>query len=133
MDAEHFFYMEYLWKGDTIRKKLEFRADTLLIATQELYKVGNQSIDPAEVSEKHYLCHYNTQTQESVAYPSLGSPIYIVRPNDGEVREEVKLMLQTQKEQPFHIQTLAISDYLSRFYGMPGDWELEKLVKELSQ
>lgn len=133
MDDQHFFYLQYVWKGDTINKKLSFKHDTLLIKAVELYKVDEQPIDPAEVSEKCYLFYLNTQTQESVAYPALDSPIYIVQPNDKEVKKEVKMMLQPYWDKPFHICLQAALTYLSGIYGTPGDAELEQLLKELNK
>jgi hypothetical protein len=129
MDENHFFYVQYIWKGDTIAKRLGYRGDTLLIEDRELYKVDNNPVDPKEVSEKCTFWYRNEQTQESVAYPGLNRPIYIVCADDEAIKAEVQMLLRPYKKQDFHVRMKVTNTYLSRFYGMAGDWELERLIK----
>jgi hypothetical protein len=132
MDENHFFYVQYMWKGDTIAKRLGHRSDTLLIEAKELYKVDNNPVDPKEVSEKCTFWYHNEQTKESVEYPGYSRPIYIISANDEAIKAEVQMLLRPYRNQDFHIRMRVASTYLSRFYGVVGDWELEQLLKELN-
>lgn len=131
MDENHFFYVEYTWRGQTIPKRLSHRGDTLIIDAKELYKVDGKPVDPQEVSEKCTFWYRNEQTQESVAYPGFDRPIYIVRTDDEAIKAEVQMLLRSYKNQEFHVRVKVTNTYLSRFYGVAGDWELDRLVKEL--
>lgn len=131
MDDQHFFYLQYIWRGDTINKKLSFRQDTLLIKADELYKVDGNPVDPMEVSEKHYLFYLNTRTQKSVAYPPSGNPLYILRPDDDAIQKEMKMILHPHKDKPFYLRFQAAMTYLREIYGTPGDAEVEHLIKTL--
>lgn len=133
MDDQHFFYLQYVWRGDTINKKLSFRQDTLLIQAAELYKVDGNPIDPMEVSERHYLFYLNTRTQKSVAYPPSGNPLYILRPDDEAIQKEMNMILQPHQDKPFHLRLQAATTYLREIYGTPGDAEVEHLIKTLQK
>ncbi|MEZ4941902.1 MAG: hypothetical protein R3D58_13570 [Saprospiraceae bacterium] len=133
MNKDSFFYMKYIWKGDTVLKKLDYREDTLIINSETLYQVYEHPIDPLEVSAQYYLRYYTAAKKESVAYPEKMRPIYIIRPDETALAEEVNILLQATKAQPMKVRTLVVRSYLSAFYGMPGDWELDQLIKKLSR
>jgi|GEM_PF-1963346 len=133
MDDNHFFYLEYRWKGNTIPKKLGFRKDTLFIDAKELYKVDEKPIDPVEVGEQYFIRYYDAKTNSSVGYPDAVQPIYIIRPNEEELKKEVQVLLKASQGKDIKTRTLQIDDYLKRFYGTAGDWELARLIKKLDK
>lgn len=133
MDDKHFFNLEYLWKGDTIRKKLGFRQDTLLIEAKELHKVDSNSINPEEGTSAYFIRYYNEDKQQFVSYPNKTRPICIIHPEDEQLKKEVALLLISLKGQETRIRKLKIDGYLKQFYGTAGDWELDALIKELDE
>lgn len=133
MDEKHFFYLQYLWKGDTINKRLGHRGDTLVIDEKELYKVDGKSIDPKEVSSACFLRYFNAATQESIAYPDMVQPVYIIKIPERGLKEEVRILLNATKGQEEHSRMLQVDNYLVRFYGKAGEWELVRYVKILDK
>ena len=119
MDTNHFFYLQYVWKGETIHKRLGFHGDTLIIDKNELFKVDGLAIDPLDVPNTFFLRYYNTQTQESVAYPDLEHSLHMVIPQETELRTEVRILLKNLDLDP-STGLSAIDNYLSQLYGKPG-------------
>lgn len=119
MDDNHFFYLQYDWKGDTINKQLGFRGDTLVIDQQELLKVDGHPVGPHEISNAFFLRYYNALTQESIAYPDTKSPLYLVFPQEEDLRAEVRTLLKSLEIDPSEAVPL-IENYLTQLYGIPG-------------
>jgi hypothetical protein len=133
LDSQHFFYMEYTWRGQIIPKMLGFRDDTLLIGANDLYKIDGVPINPAETSERCKLWYYDVLTQESVPYPDHESPIFIINPDEGNLREELALLLSKTPDAPQLEKTRKANIFLRALYGTAGDWELEQMLKELNR
>jgi hypothetical protein len=132
MDETHFFYLQYLWKGDTINKKLTHQGDTLILNAEEIYKIDDKQIDPKDVSDTCFLYYYKEDSQESTAYPALSVPIYIVLTSNEELQEEVKVLLGTLGNISIHDMLVKVDNYLSKFYGRVGSlWELEEWLKSI--
>lgn len=133
MDEKHFFYLQYLWKGDTINKRLGHRGDTLVIDEKELYKVDGKPIDPTEVSNTCFLRYFDAATQESIAYPDMVQPIYIINTPEADLKTEIGILMDATKGQEEHSRMLQIDNYLVRFYGKAGEWELVRWFKALDK
>lgn len=133
MDEKHFFYLQYLWKGDTINKQLGYRGDTLVIDEKELYKVDGKPIDPKDVSSACFLRYFNTETKESTAYPDTFRPVYIINAPREALKQEIGVLLRTTKGQEEKMRLLQMDNYLVRFYGKAGEWDLVRYFKALDK
>jgi hypothetical protein len=127
MDETRFFYLEYLWKGEPINKKLRFAADTLIIDWKEVYTVDGQPIDPSDASDYCFLRYYDMNKAEVTAYPDLEQPIYLVRTPMDELEAEVRMILAGEKGE--HI--VKVANYLKAMYGQAGGPDIEDWLKSL--
>lgn len=63
MNDDQFFYVQYMYEGEAINKKLSSEGESLVF-DQSLYTIDGNSIDASQVGEMN-LFYYNASTQES--------------------------------------------------------------------
>lgn len=73
MNADNFFFVRYQWKGETINKKLSVERDTLLLSTNDIYKVDGKAILSKDVKDTKLFYKQGTAVSEigpfTVSFP----------------------------------------------------------------
>lgn len=103
-----------------------------MVDAKELYKVDGVPIDRAEVIQNYHLYYLNAKTEESVAYPDLKQPIFIIGAKAVDLQEELKLVLGSVVQQSYQEKYAKVDAYLKELYGRAGEMELYRLLKRLN-
>lgn len=114
MDTDHFFYLEYKYKGESIFKQLAHQGDTLIIDKKELYKIDGVAIDSPDNNSVTLFYRDNTKkTAQTI------SNFQLVFPKNDELKLEVNIILTELKNKPTPQKTEEVMSYLNEFYGKP--------------
>jgi hypothetical protein len=124
MDSTHLFYLQYTWDNQEINKILPSSGDTLFIRTDSLFRVDNAPIDPGSISSPFYLFYFNTETRQSIAFPDLVVPLFLIQESEQQLRAEIERLFDTLQLSDPEQQFLAANNYLTLLYGRPGEIDL---------
>jgi len=110
MDKEHFFFLRYVYKGETINKKLPFSEDTLFIDKKNLYTVdGNPIPSPDNTS----ITLFYMKGAEYVLINNFD----LIFPDTRQLKKEVQIILDEIKDKTFKEKLMEISAYINEQYG----------------
>lgn len=110
MDKDHFFFLKYLYKNEEIPKKLDFSGDTLIIDKKNLYSVDGQPIPrPDNTAIKLFYMNGDKLVQIN--------EFDLVFPDTKQLKEEVKIILDTMKSLPAKDQVGEVTAYIYDQYG----------------
>lgn len=111
MDEENFFYLAYEYQNETIRKKLSFSENTLLIDKNEVFKIDGNPIPPMKTTMGLYYMQNGNGGLISEFTP--------VFPNIDELKDEVEIILDEFSDKSDDVKIQEITAYLGEFYGKP--------------
>jgi hypothetical protein len=110
MNSDQYFYLKYTYKGEEIPKKLDFSGDTLIIDKKNLYTVDEQPIPrPDNTIIKLFYLNGNKSLQIS--------EFNLIFPDTKQLKEEVKIILDTMKNLPPKDQVGEVTAYIYDQYG----------------
>jgi hypothetical protein len=110
MDADHFFFIRYIYKGEEINKKIAFSADTLIIDKKGLYTVdGNPIPQPDNTVVKLFY----RRGSESIEV----SEFDLLFPDLETLKKEVQIILDVVKTKPYKEQINEVNAYINESYG----------------
>jgi hypothetical protein len=110
MNSDQYFYLKYTYKGEEIPKKLNFSGDTLIIDKKNLYTVDEQPIPrPDNTIIKLFYLNGNKSLQIS--------EFNLIFPDTKQLKEEVKIILDTMKNLPSKDQVGEVTAYIYDQYG----------------
>ena len=115
MDKEHFFYINYLYKGESINKRLLFSGDTLIINKDSLLQVDGNPIRNEDITDMKLI--YYSKVDGKVVPSVISSTFYPVFPEETNLREEVEIVVDAMKEQSDNEIVNAITSYITEVYG----------------
>lgn len=129
MDKNNFFYMRYIYKGDTINKQLSFSNDTLIIKKSELLTVDGQPIPNPDVSTMEIL-YLQKGTEVKRTHINSFDPIFL---DETDLLAEVNILLADIKDKDRETKINEIISYITEMYGKPNkenvvEW-LDKNIK----
>jgi hypothetical protein len=110
MDNDHFFFLRYIYKGETINKKLTFSGDTLFIDKKDLYTVDGSPIPSPDNTE---ITLFYMKGTEYV----LINIFDLIFPDTGQLKKEVQIILDEIKDKPFKEKFTEVSSYINELYG----------------
>jgi hypothetical protein len=126
MNDKKYFYIRYLYKNETINKKLAFSSDTLIITKNELLTIDGKQIPNPEISEMKLM--YMEEGEKYVSTPICAFvPVF---PNLEQLKQEVKIILDQMKDKTYNEKLCEISSYISDFYGKPEENNLKEWLKD---
>jgi hypothetical protein len=111
MDESNFFYLTYMHNNESIRKKLSFDGDYLILNKEEIFKVDGKAI---AVEEKEMTMFYR-QGDESKKIGTF-TPVF---PELGSLKTEVEIIMAEYGDKDAATQIKEITAYLNEFYGNP--------------
>lgn len=115
MDNNHFFYINYLYKGESINKRLSYNGDTLIINKDSLLRVDGKPIRNEDITEMKLV--YYSKNNGKVTPSVISSSFYPVFPNQKELKEEVAIIIDAMNGQSEGEIVKAITSYITDIYG----------------
>jgi hypothetical protein len=116
-NPRQFFYFNFLWKNpkgkaERIDKKLQFRADTLIIRQSNIFKVDNSPVDPKDISD--FKINY-MNTSDPVAI----GDFKVIFPDAEKIRNEIGILVRQQQKAGFEAKVIQgeVEAYIRQFYG----------------
>lgn len=131
MDKNNFFYMRYVYKGDTINKQLSYSNDTLIIKKSELLTVDGQPIPNPDISTMEIL-YLQKGTEVKRTHINSFDPVFL---NEADLLAEIQILLADLKSKDREAKINEIISYITEMYGKPNkenviEW-LDKNIKLL--
>ncbi len=115
MNDSNFFFIRYLYKGESIDKKLYHNGDTLIIIKDSLLRVDGKPIQNADITEMRIIYFSKTNGKNSLSI--ISSTFYPVFPNETELKQEVEMIISTMHNNEEINITDFINDYINEAYG----------------
>jgi len=115
MNDSNFFYINYLYKGEGINKRLYYSGDTLIINKDSLLQVDGKPIRNEDITEMKII--YYSKSNGKVTPSVISSTFYPVFPKESELKEEVKIVVDAMKGQADIEIVKAIASYINDVYG----------------
>ena len=123
MNEQKFFYIRYQYKGEKINKRLSFNADSLILNQKELMTVDGKPIPNPDITEMK-LFYLDGKTSALIGD---FNPVFV---KDDELKEEVKIVLETIKTKSKKEKIEEILSYINDFYGKPNKENLTTWIEE---
>jgi hypothetical protein len=129
MNENNFFYIRYVYKGDTINKRLLYSNDTLTIEKKSLLTVDGKPIPNPEISLMEIFYLQKGETTKRVLINSF-DPVFL---NEDDLKSEVNIILESMQKKDKSAKIDEIISYISEMYGKPNrenitEW-LEKNIR----
>ncbi|HYG50531.1 MAG TPA: hypothetical protein VD905_06490 [Flavobacteriales bacterium] len=112
MNADNFFYLQYKYKGEAINKPMSYTGDSLVIDKVELYKVDGKPITAPDDTQVTLFFRDNVKKTAKTI-----STFNLIFPNENELREEIKIIINELKTKNASQKTDEVLSYLNEFYG----------------
>ncbi len=126
MNAQKYFYIRYLYKNETINKKLAYSNDTLIINKNELLTIDGKQIPNPEITEMKLM--YMEEGEKYISTPiCIFKPIF---PDLAQLKNEIKIILEQLKDKSYNDKIAEITSYINEFYGNPESNNLKSWLKE---
>lgn len=126
MNQDSFFYLEYLWKGDTIPKKLSFEGNRLHFDQSEIFRVYGEPIPPEEVVDSFTLYYYKAPLETSLRINR--NALWLI-PVDLELLDvETRIIMENCAQMPRDSAIERVRAYINNVYGLPDDDQFAKWI-----
>ncbi|MFK8037171.1 MAG: hypothetical protein AB8B74_02690 [Crocinitomicaceae bacterium] len=128
-NAENFFYMAYEYTknkdgdSETIRKKLPYAGNKLILDRTEIFMVDNQPIPVQNTEMAVYYMDSKTKEGQKLAE---FSPVF---PDLENLKSEILILLTESDKQEKSAQIKEVTAYLNEFYGKPQKDNLTKWLE----
>ncbi len=125
MNDKKYFYIRYMYKNETINKKLAFSSDTLFITKTELLAIDGKQLPNPEISEMKLM-----YMEEGLNYVS--TPICVftpVFPDFEQLKQEVQIIMDQMKNKSYNEKLLEITSFINDFYGKPDQDNLKEWLR----
>jgi hypothetical protein len=119
MDAKHFFFLRYKYKGEDINKKLSFLGDSLIIDKKSLYAIDGSPIPNPDYTLIKLFYRKGVESE-------LISEFDLIFPDSGQLKNEVQIIINGMKDKTTKEKIGEITSYINEFYGKPEQENLSK-------
>jgi len=116
MDNSHFFFIKYLYKNETINKKLSFSGDTLIIDKKNLYTVDGNPI-PSPDNPSVSLYYMNGKDINGKDILIMINTFNLLFPDMAQLKKEVKIIVDEMKGKTFKEKFNETNSYINDLYG----------------
>ena len=113
MDKQHFFYVKYKYKEESIAKRLDYENNYLKINKEDLFKVDGKSI---KVEEKEMTLYYRNDIEKKSFKINTFIPVF---PDLEILKMEVTVLLSESGKLTSDQKLVQVTSYLNEFYGKP--------------
>ena len=116
MNDTQFFFINFVYHGESIDKRLQYHGDTLIINKDSLLRVDGKVIKNEDISEMKIM-YYSKRDTNGIRMV-ISNTFYPVFPDEDELKEEVDIILETLPDEEGKLN--AVLDYISDVYGRPN-------------
>lgn len=125
MNDDHFFYLEYMIDNDTIYKKLEYNADTLLLNPKNIFRVDQEEI---EIPERKIMILYYRNEKENKTLRV--AEFEAIMPDMIQFKSEIKILIENLKDTKSKKKLSEILAFISDFYGHPDKENVSEYIQK---
>ncbi|MBI5218299.1 MAG: hypothetical protein HY958_05155 [Bacteroidia bacterium] len=126
MDEEHFFYIQYEYKGEKINKKLPYKNDTLIIDRAELFTIDGWPIPNPNIPDMDILYMNKKDGGKSIKINSF-NPVF---PNLEDLKKEIEIILESSKKLSSEEKIQTVLSYINEMYGKPDKDNVAQWLKK---
>lgn len=124
MSTTRFFYVEYLYKGEKIAKKLDYKGDTLILDRSKIFMVDGKPITGPDTPEM--TIYYRNEDENKYTSISTFNGIF---PETVVIKEEIGIILTEFKSKSAEQKTDEVMSYINEFYGKPVKSNVEDWIE----
>lgn len=124
MDENHFFYLQFEYNGETIRKKLPVEEGKMVLSKKEIYKVDDQPIT-GEISEM--TLYYRDSEKKTSTKISMFNPVF---PDMSTLKDELNIIISEYSDKEKDKKKSEITSYINEFYGKPDKDNLAEYLAD---
>jgi hypothetical protein len=127
VDKVSFFFVEYMYKGEKISKRLDFNGDTLMLDRKSIFVIDQKPIEvPAnvEMELKYYQVAKNEEPAKSYKINSFKG----IFPNLDDLKKELSIIITTLENKKASEQIDEMQAYIQEFYGKTDKDNLKEWV-----
>jgi hypothetical protein len=122
MDAGNFFFLRYIYNGETINKKLSYSGDTVIIDRKALLTVDGQPIAGPDNSRMEM---YYMRATEAALFGNFE----MILPDTEQLTREVGVIIEQFRQKNYREKVAEINAYIGDFYGKADDSDLKAWLK----
>ncbi len=122
VNEETFFYLQFLYKGETINKKLKSADNNLVLEKSEILMVDEEPIEAPDTPNT--ILYYNGR--EGAQYISA---FKLVFPEIDELADECFTLLEYSGDLPYAKAVNELSGFIFEFYGKPDKQDVMHFMK----
>jgi hypothetical protein len=123
MDENQFFYLQYIYKGETINKKLPFDQQNLIFSREKILKVDSLPIQAID-SPATNLFYYTKDGSMFI------SSFELIFPDMETLKTETGIILNEFSGKDYNQKVNEIAGYLFEFYGKPSKEDVILFLKK---
>lgn len=124
LNDEHFFYIQYNFKDEVIRKKLKSSNNAFSLSADEIFNIDGKAI---KMFEAEMSLYYRDEADKKSIKISSFTPIF---PDTEELKEEVKIIVDEYAGESNDKVVQEITAYVNEFYGKPNKENLNSWLKK---
>lgn len=124
MDENHFFFIRYDYKGESINKQLKFVSDTLVINKSELMMINGIPIPNPNV--KNMKIFYFDKIKNIPTEIGAFNPVFV---NEDELKTEVSILIEGIPSKTKGQKIDEVLSYINDFYGKPDKENLTEWLE----
>ncbi len=113
MSDNKYFFLRYMYEGDTINKKLAFSKDTLFIVTSQVFSIDNNPVDYSKVNNIE-LWYMQRDLGNKITLISSFEPVII---NNEELKSELAIIFEAYSDKSEEEKISEAISYIHEFYG----------------
>jgi len=123
MNEETFFYIQYLYKGEKINKKLLFRENSLIFSREDILKVDDAPIEEPDTPNAIFYYYGRGGVQYISAFE-------LVFPDIEELAAEARIILEETGNDSYNRMVNELSGYIFEFYGKPDKQDIMQFMEK---
>lgn len=118
IDKDHFFYLQYSYNDEVIRKKLSSKENAFLLSSEDVFNVDGKAIAAFETEMSLY---YRDDAEKKSVKISSFIPVF---PNEEDLKAEVQIIVDEYSGESKEKVVQEITSYINEFYGKPNNENL---------
>jgi hypothetical protein len=123
MDKNHFFYLQFDYNGETIRKQLPIEDGKMVLNKPDIYKIDGKAID-GDISEM--TLYYRDQEKKTSSKINSFHPVF---PDAQILKDELNIIISEYSDKEADKKKSEITSYINEFYGKPDKDNLAEYLE----
>ena len=123
MDENTFFYIQYLYDGERVNKKLLIQENNLIFSREDILKVDDNPIEGPDTPNA-ILYYYGRDGARHI------SAFELVFPDIEELAKEARIILEASADYTYGRMANELSGYIFEFYGKPDKQDVMQFMEK---